>query len=69
MSAAPTRMMVEDAGRPGSSREALSTTLLELVRAIGEVTADDREVVAAVRHLLESGQVRLTGNFRDSPLF
>jgi hypothetical protein len=43
-------------------------TLLELVQAVGEVTDDDREVVAAVIHLLESGQVRLCGNFRDEPL-
>lgn len=43
-------------------------TLLELVQAIGEVTEDDREVVATVIHLLESGQVRLCGNFRDQPI-
>ncbi len=47
---------------------ALRCTLLELVEAIGEVTADDREVVATVIHLLESGQVQLCGNFRDEPL-
>jgi hypothetical protein len=39
-------------------------TLLDLVRAIGEQTADDREVVAAVLHLLRSGRVRLVGSFR-----
>lgn len=39
-------------------------TLLELVQAICEVTSDDREVVATVRHMLRSGRVRLTGNFR-----
>lgn len=43
-----------------------STTLLDLVRAIGEVTDDEREVVATVRHLLLSGRVRLCGNFRDA---
>lgn len=47
---------------------ACQCTLLELVQAIGEVTADDREVVATVIHLLESGQVRLCGNFRDQPI-
>ena len=36
-------------------------TLLELVQAIGEVTEDDREVVATVIHLLMSGRVRLCG--------
>jgi len=43
-------------------------TLLDLVQAVCEVTADDREVVATVRHLLRSGRVRLCGNFRDTPL-
>jgi len=40
-------------------------TLLELVQAICEVTSDDREVVATVRHMLRSGRVRLIGNFRS----
>ncbi len=40
------------------------TTLLELVRTLGEFTDDDREVVATVVHLLRSGRVRLNGNFR-----
>ncbi len=40
------------------------TTLLELVRTLGEVTDNDREVVATVVHLLGSGRVRLRGNFR-----
>jgi hypothetical protein len=44
-----------------------NSTLLDLVQAICEVTADDREVVATVRHLLRSGRVRLCGNFRDTP--
>jgi hypothetical protein len=39
-------------------------TLLDLVRAVSEETADDREVVATVLHLLRSGRVRLVGNFR-----
>ena len=60
MSAATTRLVEEDL----PCEEPLATTLLELVRAIGEVTEDDREVVATVRHLLETGHVRLTGNFR-----
>ncbi len=42
------------------------TTLLELVRAIGEVTDDDREAVIVVQHLLRSGRVCLIGNFRDA---
>jgi hypothetical protein len=41
-------------------------TLLELVQVICDETRDDREVVATVRHLLSSGQVRLCGNFHSS---
>ena len=64
MSAAPTRLLVDRL----PDQEPLPTTLLDLVRAIGEVTEDDREVVATVRHLLETGRVRLTGNFSGIPI-
>ena len=47
------------------AKEPRATTLLALVRAIGEVTYDEREVVATVLHMLRSGEVRLCGNFRD----
>ncbi len=40
------------------------TTLLELVKAVGEVTQDEREIVATVIHMLRSGSVELVGNFR-----
>ena len=43
-------------------------TLLELVEAVGEVTDDEREIVATVSHMLASGQVRLTGNFNGEPI-
>jgi hypothetical protein len=43
-------------------------TLLELVSAIGRMTEDDREVVAVVLEMLSSGQVRLTGSFRNVPV-
>lgn len=45
-------------------RESRQMTLLELVQTICDVTDDDREVIATVRHLLGSGRVRLCGNFR-----
>lgn len=45
-----------------------TTTLLELVRSVGEVTEDDREVVATVLHMLRSGSVRLCGCMRDEPI-
>jgi hypothetical protein len=41
-------------------------TLLELVQAICDETSDELEVVETVRHLLNSGQVRLCGNFRHA---
>ena len=50
------------------TREARSTTLLALVRAVSEVTQDDREVVATILHMLRSGEVRLCGNFRNHPV-
>jgi hypothetical protein len=43
-----------------------ATTLLDLVTCITEVTRDDREVVATVVALVNSGRVRLTGNFRGA---
>ncbi len=59
--AAPSRTTLD--GNVATS-EPRVTTLLELVRALGEVTDNDREVVATVVHLLRSGRVRLRGNFR-----
>ena len=60
MGAAPSLPIRAQAAEP------LSVTLLEVVRAIGEVTEDDREVVATVLHLLATGQIRLCGNFRGA---
>jgi hypothetical protein len=39
-------------------------TLLELVRVLGELTDDDREVVTVALHMIRSGSVRLCGSFR-----
>jgi hypothetical protein len=50
------------------SQAARATTLLALVRAVGETTADDREVVATILHMLRTGEVRLCGNFRNAPI-
>jgi len=46
----------------------VETTLLELVQALGELTGDDREVVATVVELIRSGRVRLVGSFRGGAL-
>jgi hypothetical protein len=43
-------------------------TLLELIRAISEVTVDEEEIVATAVHMLRSGSVRLCGNFRDESI-
>ena len=51
---------------PSTSPEYYEVTLLELVQAICNETNDDREIVETVLHLLSSGQVRLSGNFRYS---
>jgi len=38
-------------------------TLLDLVQTINEFARNDAEIVAAVTHLINSGKVRLGGNF------
>ncbi|MGH7965007.1 MAG: hypothetical protein ACRERD_24865 [Candidatus Binatia bacterium] len=38
-------------------------TLLELVQSVGEFALSDDEVVATVSYLINSGRVRLCGNF------
>ena len=48
---------------PVQDSEPISITLLELVKAISEVTDDEQEVVATVMHMLRSGRVCLCGNF------
>jgi hypothetical protein len=51
-----------------SAEEPLQVTLLELVEAINEVTSDEREVVATVLYMIETGRVRLSGIFRNLPV-
>jgi hypothetical protein len=46
--------------------ESVSTTLLDLIRAVGELTEDDREVVDTVVRLLRQGRFRLVGSFRKT---
>ncbi len=45
-----------------------AVTLLELVEAVSEVSETEQEVLATVFHMLSSGRVRLSGNFRDTPI-
>jgi len=55
---------------PGWARTtpAVQLTLLDLVRTVGEITDDETEIVATVIHMLRSGTVKLTGNFRGEPV-
>lgn len=41
----------------------ITTTLLDLVQAVSEYAQTDAEVVATVVELINSGKVRLCGNF------
>ena len=48
--------------------DSLPVTLWELVWAVSQVADNEREVIATVAHMLESGSVTLVGNFRDCPI-
>ncbi len=41
-------------------------TLLDLVYAVVDSASSDEEAAATILHLLESGQVRLVGQFREA---
>jgi hypothetical protein len=43
----------------------IRTTLLEVVTAVAEAADTDREVVAVIHHLLQSGRMRLIGEFTE----
>ncbi len=45
------------------SQEARVTTLLDHVAAVAESAKTEAEVVATVTHLINSGQIKLIGNF------
>ncbi len=46
----------------------VETTLLALVQALGEITSDDREVIATARHMINTGSVKLIGILRGQKL-
>ena len=52
---------------PGANPR-VSTTLLDLVRVLSEITDDENEIVATVIHMLRTGSVKLTGSFRHTPV-
>ncbi|MCH2184411.1 hypothetical protein MK280_00905 [Myxococcota bacterium] len=41
-------------------------TFIDLIEAVGEVTQDEAEIVATVIHMLESGCVRLYGEWDNT---
>ena len=41
---------------------ARNLTLLDLIQAVGEIAANDQEIMATVAHLINSGQVQLGGD-------
>ena len=51
-----------------TAHEPLHVTLLELVEAVSDVTDNEREVVATVMHMLETGRVRLSVSFSGFPV-
>ena len=46
-------------------RSRIRTTLLDLVRALNDVTDNDRLVVATATHLVNFGHTRLTGSLKN----
>ncbi len=48
------------------SEQARQITLLDLVAALADSGASEVEVVRAITHLLNSGRVRLVGQFREA---
>lgn len=44
-------------------KDSIECTLLELLETLNDVTDNDHEVAATVASLVNSGRVRLTGNF------
>ena len=42
---------------------AQSLTMLDVINAVADVTDTEAELIATVVHLVNSGQVRLCGNF------
>jgi len=50
------------------SDEPQPLTLLELIEAVSDVSETEQETLATVIYMLNSGRVRLSGSFRDTPI-
>ena len=53
---------------PGGGLSPVRITLLDLVRAVGEITRDEQELLATVDYMIRTGRVRLTGEFREDAI-
>jgi hypothetical protein len=60
------RIMIATPNRASQAESQANLTLLDLIEAVAEVTDSEAEVVTVVRHLVNSGRVRLIGNFRGA---
>ncbi len=61
-----TVLAVEESERhPAQARR---VTLLDLVAALADSGASEVELVCAITHLVNSGRVRLVGQFREAPI-
>ncbi len=65
---ARTHITNEELVRTRQLEEPEFLTLLELVAIVSATTDNEQEVVATILSLLNGGQVRLRGNFRDEPI-
>ncbi len=54
--------------QPVSQTEIPGSTLLMLMMSVNESTNSADEAEAAIHHLLDTDQIRLTGNFRGTRL-
>jgi hypothetical protein len=52
--------------KAGGTAMATSITLLDLVTEVAKYARSDEEVIATVVHLVNSGRVRLCGNFKGA---
>jgi hypothetical protein len=55
---------LEEVTSQAQARQVL--TLLDLVTAVSEAAESEAEVVATVTHLINTGKIRLVGNFQGA---
>jgi hypothetical protein len=63
------RLSLQKVRKGGQHMKTISTTLLDLVQVVSEYARTDAEVVATVAALINSGKVRLCGNFAGAYIY